>query len=61
MLAKRFDRLILVAAPAFLGDLREELPKDLKGKVAGDVASDLTNTPEQDLPAHLKEILDRAA
>ena len=51
MLAKRFDRLIL-GGTTFLGDLREELPKDLKGKVAGDVASDLTNTPEQDLPAH---------
>ena len=61
MLANRFDRLILVAPPAFLGDLREELPKDLKDKVAGDAASDLTNTPEQDLPAHLKDILDRVA
>jgi hypothetical protein len=35
------------------------LPKDLKDKIAGGVASDLTNTPEQDLPAHLNEILDR--
>jgi len=61
MLAKRFDRLILVAPPAFLGDLREELPKDLKDKLAGDVASDLTNTPEQDLPAHLSDILERVA
>lgn len=61
MLAKRFDRLILVAPPAFLGDLRGHLPKDLKDKVAGDAALDLTNTPEQELPAHLKDILERAA
>jgi protein required for attachment to host cells len=61
MRAKRFDRLILVAPPAFMGDLREELPKDLKDKVAGEVTSDLTNTPEQDLPSHLREILGHAA
>jgi protein required for attachment to host cells len=60
MLAKRFDRLILVAPPAFMGDLRTELPKDLKDKVAHEVTSDLTNTPEQDLPSHLRDILDRA-
>jgi protein required for attachment to host cells len=57
MLAKRFDRLILVAPPAFLGDLREELPKDLKDKVADEVTSDLTNTPEQQLQTHPKDIL----
>jgi protein required for attachment to host cells len=61
MLAGRFDRLILVAPHAYLGDLREELPKDLNDKVAGDVASDLTNTPEQDLPARVRDILERAA
>jgi len=33
----------------------------LKVKVAGDVASDLTNTPEQNLAAQLKDILHRAA
>ncbi|MDX2205904.1 MAG: host attachment protein [Hyphomicrobiaceae bacterium] len=60
MLARRFDRLILVAPPAFLGDLRAELPKDLKDKIAGDAGSDLTNTPEQDLRAHLQKILEGA-
>jgi protein required for attachment to host cells len=61
MLARRFDGLILVAPPAFMGDLREELPKDLKDKVVDEVTSDLTNTPEQALPAHLRKILDQAA
>jgi protein required for attachment to host cells len=60
MLANRFDRLILVAPPAFLGDLREELPKDLKDKVADEVTSDLTNTPEQKLQTRLKDILARS-
>jgi protein required for attachment to host cells len=61
MLARRFNRLILVAPPAFLGDLRAELPNDLKDQVADEVASDLTNTPEQELPTRLSDILDRAA
>jgi len=60
MLANRFDRLILVAPPAFLGDLREELPKNLKDKVADEITSDLTNTPEQQLQTHLKDILGRS-
>ena len=57
MLARKFDRLFVVAPPAFLGDLRDELPKDLKDKVAGEIASDLTNMPQQQLHARLREIL----
>jgi len=54
MLAERFDRLVLVAPPAFLGDLRQELTKELKAKVADEITLDLTNTPEQQLKAYLK-------
>lgn len=57
MLANKFDRLFLVAPPAFLGDLRDELPKDLKDKVAGEVASDLANLPQRQLHTRLQEIL----
>jgi protein required for attachment to host cells len=60
MLAEGFDRLILVAPPAFLGDLRQELPKNLKAKVTDEVPSDLTNTPEQQLQAHLKDMMSRS-
>jgi protein required for attachment to host cells len=57
MLANRFDRLILVAPPAFLGDLHDALPKDLKGKVVDEIASDLTNMPQQQLHTRLEEML----
>jgi protein required for attachment to host cells len=60
VLARRFDRLILVAPPSFMGDLRVVLPKNLKDKVVGEVTSDLTNTPEQDLRSHLQDIFGRA-
>jgi protein required for attachment to host cells len=60
MLGGRFDRIVLVAPPGFLGDLRELLPKDLKDKVADEITSDLTNMPEQQLQTHLKAILGRS-
>jgi protein required for attachment to host cells len=56
MLANRFDRLILVAPPVFLGDLRDALPKDLKGKVVDEISSDLTNMPQQQLHTRLEEL-----
>ena len=57
MLARRFDRLVLVAPPAFMGDLRAELPKDVKDKVADEITSDLTNTPKEELHSQLEEML----
>lgn len=46
--ARSFDRLALVAAPRTLGDLRENLPNNLRDKVAGEVSKDLTKAgPEQ--------------
>jgi len=59
MLSNRFDRLILVAPPAFLGDLRDALPKDLRDKVADEIASDLTNMPQQELQTRLEAMLAR--
>jgi protein required for attachment to host cells len=39
--ARRFDRLVLVAAPAFLGRLRRTLPANLRACVAATVAKDM--------------------
>ena len=56
--AKRgdFDRLILVAPPQALGDLRGELPKAVTELLAGELAKDLTNVSIHDLPGHLAGI-----
>lgn len=54
---KAFDRLVLVAAPKVLGDLRALLPKQARNMVSGEVAKDLTNTPVHDLPDHLGKVL----
>jgi len=49
----RFDRLVIVAAPAFLGLLRAALPKGLKPSLAAVVAKDLIHEPEHLLRSKL--------
>ena len=49
---KSFDRLVLVAPPVTMGDLRAALDK-VKAAVAAEVVADLTNTPMSEIPAHL--------
>jgi protein required for attachment to host cells len=58
---KRFDRLVLVAPPPTLGDLRDVLPKSVLAKVTAELAQDLVKTPHSDLPSHLKDVLGRRA
>jgi protein required for attachment to host cells len=53
----RFDRLVLVAAPKALGDLRDLLPKTVHGKIVAEIDKDLTNVPTRDLGKHLDEHL----
>jgi protein required for attachment to host cells len=55
---KRFDRLVIVAPPSMLGDLRDVLPKGVLGKVAAELAHDLVKTPHSELPGHLKGVLE---
>lgn len=48
-----FDRLVLVAPPQILGDLRTALSPRVKEKVVSEVAKDLTKTPDRDVAGHL--------
>ncbi len=50
---KSFDRLVLVAPPVTMGDLRAALPDKVKAVVAAEVVADLTKTSVSELPAHL--------
>ena len=54
---KAFDRLILVAPPTTLGDLRMELDEQTMKLVSGQVPKDLTRHAEQELPQHLEGIM----
>ncbi|MEZ5910467.1 MAG: host attachment protein [Hyphomicrobiaceae bacterium] len=55
--AGEYDRLVLVAAPVTLGDLRAALPAPASSKVDGELAKDLTKVAAQDLPDHLGDVL----
>ena len=53
----RFDRLVVVAPPKVLGDLRNAYGSHVTSRLYGELAKDLTHTSIQDLPSHLKDIL----
>lgn len=55
--AKKFDRLVLVAGPKFLGHLREALDKQTAAAVKATLDKDLGEIPPQELPSHLQAVL----
>jgi len=55
--AKAFDKLVLVAPPETLGDLRANLGKHGTAKIGGEVAKDLTNVAVTDLAAYLGDTI----
>jgi protein required for attachment to host cells len=54
---RSFDRLILVAPPQFLGDLRASMSKPLQGLVAAEVNKDLSKLSPHQLGTQLDDVL----
>jgi protein required for attachment to host cells len=52
-----YDRLVIVAPPVALGDLRAAISNHVRAKVVGEVAQDLTKTPNGEVAGHLKGVL----
>ncbi len=52
-----FDRLVIVAPPQALGDLRAALGPHLSAAVHAEVPKDLTKTPDHELPGQLDDVL----
>lgn len=52
-----FDRLIIAAAPAALGDLRPALSEAVKGAILAELPKDLTNVPTLKLAEHLDGVI----
>ena len=50
---KQFDKLVLVAPPKALSELKNSLNKPLGKLVVDDLQKDLTNVPDHDLTGHL--------
>ncbi|UYV36353.1 host attachment family protein [Rhodobacteraceae bacterium D3-12] len=55
-----FERLILVASPQVLGDLRRELHQEVANKVVAEIPKTLTNHPVEEIEALVKKELDAA-
>jgi len=61
-MANSFDQFVLVAPPKVLGEFRRALPDKLTSVLSSTLQKDLTNTPDQDLAAHLstEALLDKS-
>ena len=55
--ARRFDRLLICAAPQTLGVIRQRIPEALNAVVMAEVAKDLTRTPTDELADHFVDLL----
>lgn len=55
--AKAFDRLVIVAPPKALGDLRAALSDHLKPHIYAELDKDLVKTPTAELPEHLGAVM----
>jgi protein required for attachment to host cells len=53
----QFDRLVLVAPPGVLTELRDRLSKPMAEIVTGDLQKDLTKVPDHKLGEHLSPAL----
>lgn len=52
-----FAKLVLVAPPKTLGELRADLDERARKRVIGELARDLVGTPMTELRGHLKDVL----
>ena len=52
-----FDRLIVVAPPKTLGDLRSEMSKPVLNRISGELAKDLTQIPDRQIARQLEGVL----
>jgi protein required for attachment to host cells len=54
---KAFDRLVIVAPPGTLGDLRAKLDKNTRRRVTAELDKDLTNETLDELEAQLEKVM----
>ena len=52
--SNKFEKLIVVAPPVMLGDLRKALSKRVGSAVVAEIAKDLTKIPEKEIVEHLE-------
>jgi len=55
--ANRYERLVLVASPRFLGDLRGCLGDNTRARLLHTLHKDLSGINDRELPSHLSDVL----
>ncbi|HNS87737.1 MAG TPA: host attachment family protein [Parvularculaceae bacterium] len=56
-LQRAFDRIVIIAPPATLGELRQRYHTQLAGKIAAEIGKDLTRHPVEDIEKAVAEAL----
>ena len=51
---REFDRIVLVAPPAILGELRSELHQEVRDRIVGEIPKTLTNHPVDEIERIVK-------
>lgn len=52
-----FDKLVVVASPVTLGDLRRALSESVKAAVIAEVSKDLTKAPDHEIARHIEDLI----
>ena len=55
--SKSFDRLVIVAPPAMLGDLRKVISPSVREKIVAEVDKDLTKVPNGEILNHINDVI----
>ncbi len=56
--AGKFDRLVLVASPQVLGNLRDEMHKEVSDRIIAEIPKTLTNHPIDEIEKLVKAHMD---
>ena len=55
--AAAFDRLVIVAPPAMLGDLRKVMPPEVRKTIIAEIDKDLTKVPNVEISTHIADVV----
>ena len=54
---KDFDRLVVVAPPVMLGNLRKMIKPEVKSKIIAEIDKDLTRLPNNEITFHIENVI----
>lgn len=52
-----FDRLVIVAPPTMLGDLRKAMHPEVRAKIVAEIDKDLTKVPNVEVSTHIADVV----